>query len=55
MTTREFNWADEVKRAEGDRFYEKEVVYEFSDGAEFKEYDPHGVYAWTPEQLAEFE
>lgn len=53
-TTREFNWANEVKRAEGEEFFEKPVAYEFSTGRKFKEEDPHGPYAWTPEQLAEF-
>ncbi len=55
MTTREFNWRNEVVRAEGEAFFEKPEVYEFSTGRTFTEQDPHGVYAWTPEQLEEFE
>ena len=55
VTTREFDWTNEVKRAEGESFFEKPVVYEFSTGRTFKEQDPHGPYAWTPEQLEAFE
>lgn len=45
-STREFNWANEVRRVEGEEFYEKPVVYEFSNGRTFKEQDPHGPYEY---------
>lgn len=48
-TTKEFDWTAEVKRAEGAEFYEKPVVYEFSNGRTFKEEDPHGVYEYDLE------
>ena len=41
--TREFDWAALVKEAEGESFFEKPVVNEFS-GREFREQDPHGPY-----------
>ena len=48
VTTRQFDWTQEVKRAEGEQFFEKPVVYEFSTGRTFKEQDPHGPYDTEP-------
>lgn len=45
VTTRDFDWANLVKTAEGKSYYEKPVVYEFNGGERvFRESDPHGVY-----------
>jgi hypothetical protein len=44
-TTRTFDWADEVVKAEGERLNEKIVVYEFNGGKrQFKEEEIHGAY-----------
>ncbi len=46
-TTKEFSWAEMVKEAEGDAFYEKPVVYDF-EHRQFREEDPHGPYEEVP-------
>lgn len=44
-TTQNFDWADEVAKAEGERLNEKPVVYEFNGGKrKFKEEEIHGIY-----------
>lgn len=37
VTTKEYEWADLVRRTEGEQFAEKPVIYEFSNGRKFKE------------------
>jgi len=45
-TTKEIDWASLVKEAEGERLYERDVAYTFSNGRTFKEEDPHGPYEY---------
>lgn len=45
VTSRDFDWTNLVKQAEGESYYEKLVVYEFNGGERvFREQDPHGIY-----------
>lgn len=45
VTTTNFDWADEVKKAEGEKLDEKPVVYEFNGGkSTFCEEEIHGIY-----------
>jgi len=40
-----FEWADEVRKAEGEKMDELPVVYEFNGGKrEFREEEIHGFY-----------
>ena len=44
-STTTYDWADEVRKAEGEKLDEKPVVYEFNGGkAKFVEEEIHGFY-----------
>lgn len=47
-STTTLNWGAQVRKAWGDAWHEKEVVYEFSNNRKFKDSGPSaGIYSGT--------